>query len=117
MTKQTTTQSTEHVNHHSTFIRANHSDTERYRRRIIHDTKRAEINHSLTIILGDLDFGWNKEEITVFLRLWQQGYPLHHIAPRLRPDLTPDDAFDETALLFLHLIRRGKIDLSHWNKR
>ena len=81
----------------------------RYRRRIIHDTKRAEINHTLLVILDDLDFGWTREEIQLFIHRWNQGQPLEAIARRLRSDLAPEDAYDETVLLALHLLRQGKI--------
>ncbi|MDW7678466.1 MAG: hypothetical protein SCK57_12470 [Bacillota bacterium] len=87
------------------------SRSERYRLRVMHDTKRATLHHCLIIILDDLDFGWTHDEIRRFICLWNQGIPLPDIAARLRPMLSSCDARDETALLAMHLMRKGRINL------
>ena len=46
----------------------------------------------LHIILLDLEFSWEEEEMNTFITLYNRGYTTEHIAKKLRPTLAPKDA-------------------------
>ena len=66
------------------------------------------------IILDDLDFSWTIEEVEEVKKLWKDGVNIVDIAQQVRKK-TPDfyrkeqDAINETALLIMHLDRKGQI--------
>lgn len=73
------------------------------------DKKKMRPPRPLLIILEDLDFGWEKEEVEQFIFLYKQGCSLEFIAKKLRPGLPTQDAQDETTLLAMHLQRKNRI--------
>ena len=81
----------------------------RQMKRMMTDVKKAQAEQPVIIVLDDLDFSWQQEEITLFLGRWRTGQPLEKIAEVLRPDLDPRDALDETTLLAMHLDRKGML--------
>ena len=66
------------------------------------------------IVLDDLDFSWTIEEIEKVRELWKKGINIVDIAQRVRKKNTDfyrkeQDAINETALLIMHLDRKGQI--------
>lgn len=60
----------------------------------------------LIFALEDADTAFYPEEAEVAIKLWEQGCHIEHITK----ELDRDDP-DETAVLFMHLARQGKIEL------
>lgn len=73
------------------------------------DKKKMRPQRPLLIILEDLDFAWDHEEVEAFIALYKQGCSLELMAKKLRPGVPPKDAQHETELLAMHLERKNRI--------
>ncbi|SMP38321.1 hypothetical protein [Anoxynatronum buryatiense] len=71
------------------------------------------------IILEDLNFDWQPEDIQKAIHMWQSGYGVTAISQHLRSPATSGktgaDAEYETALLIMHLSRENLISLDRNN--
>lgn len=67
----------------------------------------------LTIVLEDLDFGWEESKIRKVIDLLEAGTAITEIARQVRksPGRSYDDAEYETALLVMHLSRQKCLEL------
>lgn len=66
------------------------------------------------IVLDDLDFSWTESEVKQVKQLWKKGVSIVEIANTVRKQnldfyRKDQDAIDETALLIIHLGRKGQI--------
>ncbi len=66
---------------------------------------------NLIIVLDDLDFSWESEEVESARNMWEEGTSVADMAKVLRPHDYPSTAIDEVALLVMHLRRANKIKL------
>jgi len=73
------------------------------------DKKKLRPPRPLLIVLQDLDFTWEQEEVNAFITLYNMGCSTEHIAKKLRPHLAAKDAQDEVELLAMHLHRKNRI--------
>jgi hypothetical protein len=55
------------------------------------------------VILLDLDFAWQNEDIETVKTMWQEGYGIEKISRKIQREV------DEVFLLLLHLARQGEI--------
>ena len=55
------------------------------------------------IVLEELDFVWDEDEITEYCQMWREGKPFSEIAEWFGRDP------DEVLLLHLHLARKGRV--------
>lgn len=55
------------------------------------------------VILLDMDFAWQNEDIETVQTMWQEGYSIEKISERVKREV------DEVFLLLLHLARKRKI--------
>lgn len=65
--------------------------------------------NSVVILLDDLNLDCTQKQLETCAELWEKGLPIEEIATQVRKERDLGKAIDETALMIMHLRRRGKI--------
>lgn len=73
------------------------------------DMKQCYLRESVEIALLDLNFSFTQTQIKLAIEAWNMGMSIEEMAKLVRPFDRKGDAIDETAILIMHLKRRGKI--------